>query len=146
MELDDDQILEALFDLAENEELEFKGAKGGFPGSFWETYSAFANTNGGVVILGVRDKNGHLRIDGLTASDIDKLQKDLWSGLSSTVKHRYNIKLLLIFSSLQNSIPLKVNLIKKIKKSSLCKSQGGGVRKPSLIKSDPIPLHLLLLS
>ena len=92
MELDDDQILEALYDLAENEELEFKGAKGGFPGSFWETYSAFANTNGGVVILGVRDKNGHLRIDGLTASDIDKLQKDLWSGLSN--KNTINLNLL----------------------------------------------------
>lgn len=92
MEFNTDQIHEVIYDMVENEELEFKGAKGGFPGSFWETYSAFANTNGGVVILGVRDKDGHLQIDGLTKSDIDKLQKDFWSGLSN--KNTVNINLL----------------------------------------------------
>ncbi len=76
-------IFDTLQDTAENDELEFKGAKGGFPGSFWETYSAFANTNGGVVILGIKEKHGRLMPDNLSESDIDKLQKDLWSGLAN---------------------------------------------------------------
>ncbi|MBQ8516549.1 MAG: putative DNA binding domain-containing protein [Akkermansia sp.] len=36
---------------------EFKSGKGGFPRSFWESYSAFANTDGGVIIVGV-NKDG----------------------------------------------------------------------------------------
>ena len=86
------QILESLHDITENEELEFKGGKGGFPGSFWETYSAFANTNGGVVIIGLRERKGKLLSDNLTAADIDQLQKDLWSGLAN--KNKINVNLL----------------------------------------------------
>ena len=32
---------------AENWQVEFKHAKGGIPDTFWETYLAFANTDGG---------------------------------------------------------------------------------------------------
>lgn len=51
---------------SENCELEFKSAKGGFPESFWETFSAFANTNGGVIVLGIKHKDKKYTLDNLT--------------------------------------------------------------------------------
>jgi predicted HTH transcriptional regulator len=54
----------------ENNRLEVKKAAGGLPKSIWETYSAFANTNGGLILLGVVEKDDKtLKVVGLDSPE-----------------------------------------------------------------------------
>ncbi|HIT45184.1 MAG TPA: putative DNA binding domain-containing protein [Candidatus Aphodovivens excrementavium] len=75
----------------ENNRLEFKLAQGGFPKSFWETYSAFANTNGGLIVLGVDETSEGSKATGV--ADADALVQDLWNGLNNPQKVSANLLL-----------------------------------------------------
>ncbi len=90
MELD----LQQLEDLTEGLDFEVKRAagrdgQGTLPDSFWETYSAMANSEGGVVLLGVEEVSGTLTIRGL--GNPAKVAKELWNGLHNRQKVSVNI-------------------------------------------------------
>ena len=74
----------------ENNRIEAKKAMGGLPGSIWETYSAFANTLGGVILLGVEewpDKTLH----AVDLPDPDKLIKEFWDNVNNPNKTSVNL-------------------------------------------------------
>lgn len=70
--------------------LECKSAQKGIPNSMWETYSAFANTYGGTILLGVvehldeHDKSKRFEITGV--NDTEKMRKDLWNTINNKGK------------------------------------------------------------
>lgn len=90
--LDISSLVEELMEKKESVEIEFKSAAGGFPRSFWETYSSFANTDGGTIVLGVKEKKGEFYIDSLTDELIEKYKKEFWSGVNN--KDIVNLNLL----------------------------------------------------
>lgn len=62
----------------ENGYVEAKEALGGLPESLWETYSAFANARGGVILLGVGERTDHsFRI--LELLDPEGLLEEFWA-------------------------------------------------------------------
>jgi len=68
----------------EHSHLEAKSASGGIPDSIWESYSAFANTGGGVILLGVREINKQLVVTGV--EDAQKKIKTIWDVLNNRQK------------------------------------------------------------
>lgn len=73
----------------ENDEIECKEAADKLPKDLWETYSAFANTRGGTIYLGIKEKNGKFSISGVNYPD--KTIKELWDNLNNNNKVNMNI-------------------------------------------------------
>lgn len=88
--------MSGLFDLSnfnkykEDNCLEVKKAESGLPISLWESYSSFANSNGGVIILGVGERqDGSWYTTGL--KNVDKLKRNFWNIIHDTKKVSINL-------------------------------------------------------
>ncbi|WP_020063381.1 RNA-binding domain-containing protein [Bacillus sp. 123MFChir2] len=77
-----------LLEQGESAELECKAAKGGLPKDVWETYSAFANTDGGIILLGVKQEGYEFSPIEI---DAPKVAKEFWDGINNVQRISENI-------------------------------------------------------
>ena len=74
----------------ENNRIEAKKALGGLPRSVWETYSAFANTYGGIILLGVEEL-ADKSFRTVDLPDPEKLIKEFWDIVNNLNKTSVNV-------------------------------------------------------
>lgn len=82
--------IELMLQRGEHLTLECKEAQGGLPRSMWATYSAFANTDGGTILLGVRE-NEDKSFTIVGVEDADKMEQEIWNTLNG---NKVNVNLL----------------------------------------------------
>lgn len=87
-----------LFDITEfdsykeDNRREVKKAKGGLPVSLWESYSAMANTYGGIIILGIQELSDRSwKTTGLKISDKEKILDNFWNQAHNLQKVSINL-------------------------------------------------------
>ena len=84
--MDSEQILEMLF-FGERINLECKKAEPTIPNSVWETYSAFANTDGGLILFGVEEHLKEIdfrkRFSFVSINNPEQRLKDFWNTINS---------------------------------------------------------------
>ena len=80
--LNKQKIIE-LLKVGENKELEFKEAKNKIPKSMWETYSAFCNSKGGIIVLGIKEnsESNICTIEGV--ENANYILKDFWNTINN---------------------------------------------------------------
>lgn len=66
-----------------------KDGAGELPKDFWPTYSAMANTDGGMVVLGMRERNGKFTAEGI--KNVDKVRTELFNNLNNHQKVSVNL-------------------------------------------------------
>jgi predicted HTH transcriptional regulator len=66
-----------------------RDGKGALPEDFWPTYSALANTEGGMVVLGMRERRGQFELVGI--ENLDKVRTELFNNLNNRQKVSLNL-------------------------------------------------------
>ncbi len=74
----------------ENNRIEAKKAQGGLPHSIWETYSAFANSFGGILLLGVIE-GADKRFVSVPLPSPERLVSEFWEMINDRTKVSANI-------------------------------------------------------
>ncbi len=82
---------EAVLRSHENVKLEVMAAQGGLPEGLWKTYSSFANTDGGTIILGIGLDKGTGRFIPLGITEPTQLISDIWKTVNDAAKVSFNI-------------------------------------------------------
>ncbi len=83
--------LAEIFKTTEKFNLEVKAAQGGIPTSIWETYSSFANTFGGTIILGIGEDKENKKFVPLGVPTPDKMITEIWNTVNNSQKISSNI-------------------------------------------------------
>lgn len=66
-----------------------RDGKGALPDDFWPTYSAMTNADGGVVVLGLRERQGRFELAGI--ENPDKVRAELFNNLNNRQKVSANM-------------------------------------------------------
>ena len=74
----------------ENNRIEAKKSIGGLPHSIWETYSAFANSFGGVILLGV-EEHADKSLHPINLPDPEDMISEFWNIINNPKKVSVNI-------------------------------------------------------
>ena len=121
----------------ENNRIEAKKALGGLPHSLWETYSAFANTLGGILLLGVEErKDGSFLVHDLP--DPQRLIDEFWSIVSDPEHVSRNILK-------PEQVPLEIEMPAPIAhRQVLFQGQDGYINTPVYWREDFVPGQTIL--